>query len=109
MQAKQKYLDEVRDVLDATLAHDAPFNLLTNLRQNIVLSYLKQRLERLDEKRLEFLAELADVLKEEHVIIASDPSTVEAISCIPVVYLKDLLSLESSSDFIALIQSRRGA
>jgi len=94
---------------NSTIAQDAPFDLLTSLRQHVVLSYLKQRLERLDENRLEFLAKLADVLKEEPVIIASDSPTLEAISGIPVVYLKELLSFENPSEFIALIHSRRGA
>lgn len=94
---------------DSTLAHDAPFNLLSNLRQNIVLSYLKRRLDRLDENRLDFLSKLADVLDEEPVIIASDSSTVEMISGIPVVYLRELLSLKDPSEFITLIHSRRGA
>jgi predicted transcriptional regulator len=73
------------------------------------LSYLKKRLERLDENRLEFLAELAEVLKEEPTIIASDTPTVESINGIPVIYLKELLSLENPGEFIALIQHRRGA
>ncbi|MFX1509722.1 MAG: helix-turn-helix domain-containing protein [Promethearchaeota archaeon] len=94
---------------NSTIAHDAPFDLLTSLRQHVVLSYLEQRLERLDEDRLEFLAELAQVLKEEPAIIASDSPTVEAISGIPVIYLKELISLENPSDFIMLIHSRRGA
>jgi putative transcriptional regulator len=94
---------------NSTIAHDAPFNLLTSLHQHIFLSYLKKRLERLDENRLEFLAELADVLKEEPAIIASDTPTVKSINGIPVVYLKELLSLENPSEFITLIQRRRGA
>jgi putative transcriptional regulator len=94
---------------NSTLARDAPFNLLTSLRQHVVLSYLKQRLEHLDENRLEFLAKLAAVLKEEPAIIASDTASVETIRGIPVVYLKELLSLENPREFIALIQSRRGA
>jgi putative transcriptional regulator len=94
---------------DSTVAHDAPFNLLTSLRQHVLLSYLKQRLERLDENRLEFLARLAEVLKEEPAIIAPDAPTVEVISGIPVIYLKELLSLEDPGEFIELIHSRRGA
>lgn len=94
---------------NSTIAHDAPFDLLTSLQQHVVLSYLEQRLERLDEERLEFLAELAQVLKEEPAIIASDSPTVEVISGIPVIYLKELISLENPSDFIMLIHSRRGA
>ena len=94
---------------DSTIAHDAPFNLLTSIRQQIVLSYLKKRLERLDARRLEFLAQLADVLNEEPAIIVSDSPKVEAISGIPVIYLDELLSLENPTEFIALIQRRRGA
>ncbi|MFX1319492.1 MAG: transcriptional regulator [Promethearchaeota archaeon] len=94
---------------DSTVAHDAPFNLLASLHQHVFLSYLKQRLERLDETRLEFLARLADVLKEEPAIIASDSRTVEVINGIPVVYIKELLSLEDPNEFIELIHSRRGA
>ncbi len=94
---------------NSTIANDAPFNLLTSLQHHVVLSYLKQRLERLDENRLEFLAKLADILNEEPAIIASDSLTVEAISGIPCFCLKELLSLENPSEFIALIQSRRGA
>jgi putative transcriptional regulator len=94
---------------DSTIAHDAPFNLLSSLHQHVFLSYLKQRLERLDENRLEFLARLADVLKEEPAIIASDSPTVEVISGIPVVYIEELLSLKNPNEFIELIHSRRGA
>ena len=94
---------------NSTIAHDAPFNLLTSRHQHVFLSYLKKRLERLDETRLEFLAELADVLKEEPAIIASDTPTVESINGIPVIYLNELLSLENPSEFIKLIQHRRGA
>jgi putative transcriptional regulator len=94
---------------DSTIAHDAPFNLLSSLHQHVFLSYLKQRLERFDEKRLEFLARLADVLKEESAIIASDSPTVEVIIGIPVVCIKELLSLENPGEFIELIHSRRGA
>ncbi len=94
---------------NSTIAHDAPFDLLTSLQKHIVLSYLEQRLERLNEDRLEFLAKLAQVLKEEPAIIASDSPTVEAISGIPVIYLKELISLENPSEFIMLIHNRRGA
>jgi len=94
---------------DSTVAHDAPFNLLSSLHQHVFLSYLKQRLERLDEHRLEFLARLADVLKEEPAIIASDSPVVEVISGVPVLSIKELLSLENPNEFIELIHSRRGA
>jgi putative transcriptional regulator len=94
---------------NSTIAHDAPFNVLASLHQHVVLNYLEQRLERLDEDRLEFLAKLAQVLKEEPAIIASDSPTVEAISGIPVIYLKELISLENPREFIRLIHSRRGA
>lgn len=94
---------------NSILANDAPFNLLNSLRPHVILSYLKQRLEHLDEERIDFLAKLADVLDENPVIIASESATVDAINGIPVVYLKELLSLHKSSEFIALIQSRRGA
>ncbi len=94
---------------NATLTHDAPFDILTSLRRHVVLSYLKQRLERFDVDRLQFLAKLANVLNEDPVIITSERSTPETISGVPVVHLKELLSIEDPKEFIALIRNRRGA
>ncbi|MFW9986386.1 MAG: transcriptional regulator [Candidatus Odinarchaeota archaeon] len=95
--------------LQSTLTHDSPFDILTSLRQRVLLSYLKQRLEQLNEDRLSFLAKLSEVLNEEPTIIASDDPSVESINGIPVVYIKELLAMEKPREFIALIRSRRGA
>lgn len=94
---------------NSTITHDTPFDMLTSLRHQVILSYLKHRLERLDVDRLLFLAELADVLEEEPAIIASENPKEEAIGGIPVVYLKELLEIEDPKEFIELIRSRRGA
>lgn len=93
----------------STLTHDTPFDMLTPLSKQVLLSYLKHPLERFDEERLIFLANLADVLDEEPAIITSDRSSVETINGIPVVYLKELLEIENPKEFIALIRNRRGA
>lgn len=93
----------------STLTHDAPFDMLTSLHKHVLLSYLKHPLERFDEERLLFLANLADVLDEEPAIIASDRPSVETLNGIPVVYLKELLAIEDPKEFIALIRNRRGA
>ncbi|GEM_PF-6561058 len=93
----------------STLTNDTPFDILTPLRRQVLLSYLKHPLERFDEERLTFLANLADVLDEEPAIITSDRSRLESIKGIPVVYLKELLEIEDPKEFIALIRNRRGA
>jgi putative transcriptional regulator len=93
----------------STLTHDTPFDMLTSLRKHVLLSYLKQALERFDEERLRFLVKLADVLDEEPAIIASDRPSVETLEGIPVLYLKELLAIEDPEEFIALIRNRRGA
>jgi putative transcriptional regulator len=93
----------------STLTNESPFDMLTSLRKQVLLSYLKQPLERFDEERLIFLANLADVLDEEPAIITSDRSSVETINGIPVVYLKELLAIENPKEFITLIRNRRGA
>ncbi|MFW9830454.1 MAG: transcriptional regulator [Candidatus Thorarchaeota archaeon] len=94
---------------DSTITHDTPFDMLTALQHQVILSYLKQRLERLDIDRLLFLAELADVLNEEPAIISSEKAKEEAIGGIPVIYLKELLEIKTPKEFIQLIRSRRGA
>ena len=94
--------------LYSTITRTTPFDLLTILRKHVVLSYLKQRLERLDEERLSFLVELADVLDQNPAIIASEQSTVESIDGIPVIYLRELLSIHDPNEFISLIRHRRG-
>ena len=93
----------------STLTNESPFDMLTSLRKQVLLSYLKHPLERFDEERLIFLAKLADVLDEEPAIITSDRSSVETINGIPVVYLKELLAIEDPKEFITLIRNRRGA
>ncbi len=93
----------------STLTNDTPFDMLTPLRKQVLLSYLKPPLERFDEERLTFLSNLAEVLDEEPAIITSDHSSVESINGIPVVYLKELLAIEDPKEFIALIRNRRGA
>jgi putative transcriptional regulator len=93
----------------STLTNETPFDMLTSLRKQVLLSYLKHPLERFDEERLIFLANLADVLDEEPAIITSDRSSVETINGIPVVYLKELLAIENPKEFITLIRNRRGA
>jgi len=93
----------------STLTNESPFDMLTSLRKQVLLSYLKHPLEQFDEKRLIFLANLADVLDEEPAIITSDHSSVETINGIPVVYLKELLAIEDPKEFITLIRNRRGA
>ncbi|MDO8056640.1 MAG: helix-turn-helix domain-containing protein [Candidatus Hermodarchaeota archaeon] len=95
--------------LFSTLTEETPFDMLTSLRRHVLLSYLTRRLERLDEERLRFLAKLAEVLDEEPAIIASDPPTFDNINGIPVIYLKELLAVQDSKEFIALIHNRRGA
>ena len=95
--------------LFSTLTAETPFDMLTSLRYHVLLSYLTRRLERLDEKRLRFLAKLAEVLDEEPAIIASHAPAVDNINGIPVIYLKELLAVQNSKEFIALIHNRRGA
>lgn len=95
--------------LFSTLTNETPFDMLTSLKQHVLLSYLKQRLERLDEERLLFLARLAEVLDEKLAVIASDPLAFDTIDGIPVIYLKDLLAIKDSKEFMALIHNRRGA
>ena len=95
--------------LFSTLTEETPFDMLTSLRQHVLLSYLTRRLKRLDEERLRFLAKLAEVLDEEPAIIASDPPTFNNINGVPVIYLKELLAVQDSKEFITLIHNRRGA
>jgi putative transcriptional regulator len=95
--------------LSSTLTQDTPFDMLTSLKQQVLLSYLKQRLERFDEERLLFLAKLAEVLDETPAIITSDPPAFDNINGIPVIYLKELLAIKDSKEFMALIHNRRGA
>lgn len=95
--------------LFTTLTDETPFDMLTSLQNHVLLSYLKQRLERLDEERLHFLARLAEVLDEKLAIIASDPPAFDTINGIPVIYLKDLPAIKDLKEFMALIHNRRGA
>jgi len=95
--------------LNSTITQDAPFDMLTTLRHRVVLSCLKQRTERLDENRLLFLAQLADVLHEHPVIITSAPQGVESIEGVPVVYLNELVSLQNPNELVLLIRRRRGS
>jgi len=95
--------------LNSTITQEAPFDMLATLRHRVVLTCLKQRSEQLDENRLTFLAQLADVLHEHPAIIASDPRGVESIEGIPVVYMKELVSLQNPNELVSLIRRRRGA
>lgn len=95
--------------LNSTITQDTPFDILTSLRQQVVLSCLRQRLEHLEENRLLFLAQLADVLREHPVVITSERISDETIQGIPVISLEELLSIESPKEFVALIRNRRGA
>lgn len=93
----------------STITQDTPFDILTSLRHQIVLSYLKHRLDKLNRERLGFLAKLAKVLDEEPTIIASESTNVKTINGIPVISLKELLAVEKPKEFLTLIHSRRGA
>jgi putative transcriptional regulator len=93
----------------STITNNTPFDMLTSLRQSVLLSYLKQGLEKLNEERFYFLVKLSEVLNEELTIIASDHPSVESIKGIPVIYLNELLAIEKPKEFITLIRSRRGA
>jgi putative transcriptional regulator len=95
--------------LNTTIAREAPFDIVTSLRRHVVLSRLIQRLVRLDEKRLLFLARLSDVLNEHPAIISSGSQDIDTIGGIPIVSLKELVKIRNPEDFVALIKSRRGA
>lgn len=95
--------------LNSTIAREAPFDIVTSLRRHVVLSCLMQRLARLNENRLLFLAKLSDVLNEHPAIISSDRPDVETIGGIPIVSLKELVKIQNPKDFVSLIRSRRGA
>ena len=95
--------------LSSTLTDETPFDMLTSMQHHVLLSYLKQRLERLDEERLLLLARLAEVLDEKPAIIVSDTPAFNTINGIPVISLKELLAIKDSKDLMVLIHNRRGA
>ncbi len=94
--------------LDSTMTSDAPFDMLTSLHNNVVLSCLRQSIKLIDKHRLIFLARLSEVLDEHPAIITSEQPSTKSKDGIPVVSIKELMSIQNPSELISLIQERRG-
>ncbi len=93
--------------LDSTITSGAPFDMLTSLHNNVVLSCLKQKIKLIDERRLEFLARLSEVLNEHSAIITSEEPSTKSVEGVPVVSTKELMSIKNPTELIALICGRR--
>ncbi len=94
--------------LDSTATSEAPFDMLTSLQSSVVLSCLKQSIKLIDNRRLIFLARLSEVLKEHPVIITSEQTSTKSKDGIPVVTIKELMSIQNPNELISMIQERRG-
>lgn len=94
--------------LDSTITSEAPFDMLTSLHNNVVLSCLRQNVKLIDERRLMFLARLSEVLNEQPAIITSEQPSTKSKDGIPVVSIKELMSIQNPNELISLIQERRG-
>lgn len=94
--------------LDSTTTSQAPFDMLTSLHNNVVLSCLRQSVKLIDERRLMFLARLSEVLNEHPAIITSEQPGTKSKDGIPVVSIKELKSIQNPNELISLIQERRG-
>ncbi len=94
--------------LDSTITSVAPFDMVTSIHDNVVLSCLRQNVKLIDEPRLIFLAKLSEVLKEHPAIITSEQLGTKSKDGIPVVSIKELMSIQNPNELISLIQERRG-
>lgn len=94
--------------LDSTTTSVAPFDIVTSFQNNVVLSCLRHHAKSIDETRLIFLAELSEVLKEHPAIITKEQPSTKTRDGIPVVSIKELMSIQNPNELISLIQERRG-